>query len=342
MTNNSIIISLVVTFYRQACYVNEVLDGCWAQDYTNLEILISDDASTDNTWQLINEYVAAHPTRHAIRLNRHENNVGMMANMNWLYRNATGKLIVANDGDDISFPWRCSTIARAYSEACSLGHPVTIICSHYINFSGSMPALPVPPEESAPWKIHDYKSDLATFNPWNCLLGACLAFPKDLVEMFGDLDVNTLEQDIVYTFRSSLVGVRLAIYKPLLYYRIGGGTKKIKGHVFASRILSLSRQLLKDLRLVREQIDVQVYLHCERYLLQRIMIEERLVRYVSAKVYQKPYYFLRFVCLCPPIRESYVAVLLPRRLLNIAYRLKNHNITHKWIEKWNASQSITS
>jgi hypothetical protein len=204
-------------------------------------------------------------------------------------------------------------------------------------FEGNLPALPEKPINCVPWKVYDYKTDLIHFNPWECLLGAAMAFPKELVNIFGDLDDKMLEEDIPYTFRSKLVGVRLAIYQPLLYYRVIGGAKKTKSRVFAERVLRCSKQLLKDLNHVRDQITPELYSHCETYLSKRIKLEEVLVRFSQANWYMKPLYLARFCLQRPPIRESYVGVLFPEWLVRIAYALKQSECVRKGIAMWNRS-----
>lgn len=328
-------VSLVVAFYKQEAFVSDVLDGCWNQDYENLEIVIADDASPDATWARIEEYVATHPTRHTVRLHRHAQNVGMMGNYQWLYEQATGDLIVQNDGDDISFPWRCSTLAHAYEKACAQGHAVSIICSHWIDFEGTPPPVPQRPVTFPRWDIYDYKSDLTTFQPWGCLLGACLAFPKKTLDYFGAFNVGILEEDILLTFRSKLIGVRLAIYTPLLHYRIIGGSKKVKSRVFAHKILACSQQLLADLEKAKTILSSDVYRYCKNYLESRIAVERKLVAYVDSPFYLKGLRLFRFLASRPPIREAYIGVIFPEKWITLAYWLKRHNIVCTFIHFWN-------
>ena len=68
------------------------------QDYANLEILISDDGSTDRSLD-ISEAVARQNRR--VRVIRNSRNIGMTENLNKLFREATGKYFMWADQDDI-------------------------------------------------------------------------------------------------------------------------------------------------------------------------------------------------------------------------------------------------
>ena len=48
-------ISLVLVSFNQQKYVREAVESALAQDYDNLEIVISDDCSRDKTWEIISQ-----------------------------------------------------------------------------------------------------------------------------------------------------------------------------------------------------------------------------------------------------------------------------------------------
>lgn len=94
-------VSIVVTTYNGAKYLAAQLDSILAQTHHELEILISDDASTDDTWAVAQHY-AEKDTR--IQLFRHEKNVGLHANLNAALAKASGEYIAISDQDDIWLP----------------------------------------------------------------------------------------------------------------------------------------------------------------------------------------------------------------------------------------------
>lgn len=94
-------VSIVVTTYNGAKYLAAQLDSILAQTHQELEILISDDASMDDTWAIAQNY-AIKDAR--IRLLRHEKNVGLHANLNTALAKASGEYIAISDQDDIWLP----------------------------------------------------------------------------------------------------------------------------------------------------------------------------------------------------------------------------------------------
>ena len=102
----------LVTFalfaYKQERYIREAVEAALAQDYPNLEIIISDDASPDGTWKIIEECLTGYRGHHRVRLNRNPRNLGVMAHINEVARLASSDVIVVGAGDDISRPDRVS------------------------------------------------------------------------------------------------------------------------------------------------------------------------------------------------------------------------------------------
>jgi glycosyltransferase involved in cell wall biosynthesis len=56
MSNNSILISVVIPTYNRAHVIKRAIDSVLAQTYTNWELIIVDNNSTDNTRAIVEEY----------------------------------------------------------------------------------------------------------------------------------------------------------------------------------------------------------------------------------------------------------------------------------------------
>lgn len=86
----------MIPTYCQEDVIGQAIDSALAQDYPNLEIVISDDASPDNT-----QAVATARPDPRLRYNRNSINLGRVANYrHTLYHLATGDWVVNLDGDD--------------------------------------------------------------------------------------------------------------------------------------------------------------------------------------------------------------------------------------------------
>jgi glycosyltransferase involved in cell wall biosynthesis len=104
-------ISVLIPTYNSAPYLAECLESVLAQDFDDLEILISDDQSTDETLQIIRNF-AARDQR--IRWWQNPNNLGSVGNHNLCLREARGEYLKFIHHDDkLSLPSAISKLATA-------------------------------------------------------------------------------------------------------------------------------------------------------------------------------------------------------------------------------------
>ena len=90
-------VSIGITVYNQAHYIGQAVESALAQDYPNLEVVVSDNHSTDAIDLAMNKYL--HDSR--VKYFRNEQNIGMIANARKaLYEYSSGELALHLDGDD--------------------------------------------------------------------------------------------------------------------------------------------------------------------------------------------------------------------------------------------------
>lgn len=101
------LISYVVTAYNIEAFIRESIECAFSQTYTPLEIILSDDCSSDGTYEIMEDMAKSYKGPHKIKLNRNEKNLGITRHMNKAYLElAEGEIIIAAHGDDISLPER--------------------------------------------------------------------------------------------------------------------------------------------------------------------------------------------------------------------------------------------
>lgn len=100
--------SLVLLTFNQQQFVEDALRAALAQDVDGLEVVVSDDASTDETWPKICSSGPASAGRHSIVLNRNAQRLGIVGNLMRAAEIASSDHIIVAHGDDISLPSRCS------------------------------------------------------------------------------------------------------------------------------------------------------------------------------------------------------------------------------------------
>ncbi len=90
-------VSVLVPTYNYARFLPEAIESVLAQDFSDYELLIADDASTDNTREVVTALVARDPR---VRCVIHPRNVGMVNNWNYCLQEARGEYVKFLFGDD--------------------------------------------------------------------------------------------------------------------------------------------------------------------------------------------------------------------------------------------------
>lgn len=103
MTSPNILVSVLLSTYNSEESIAESIDSLLNQTYKNLEILISDDGSTDSTREICKKFQLKDDR---VFLSFNKRNIGLTKSLNNLAQKASGSLIARHDADDISLPHR--------------------------------------------------------------------------------------------------------------------------------------------------------------------------------------------------------------------------------------------
>ncbi len=109
------LVSVIVAAYNVGQYLSHCLDSLVNQTLKNVEIIVVDDASQDNSAAILSEYKARHP--HLVRVVTCEHNMGLASVRNIGMRLARGEYIAFTDGDDWADIRMCEvTYQRAHDD----------------------------------------------------------------------------------------------------------------------------------------------------------------------------------------------------------------------------------
>jgi glycosyltransferase involved in cell wall biosynthesis len=97
------LVSVIIPVFNVSPFVQESVLSICNQSYRNLEIVIVDDCSTDETFAICKE-LAINDAR--IKVHRNQVNSGISHSLSVAFKLSTGAFIARHDGDDISFPER--------------------------------------------------------------------------------------------------------------------------------------------------------------------------------------------------------------------------------------------
>lgn len=128
-------VSIGLPVYNGEKYLAGAFESLLAQDYPHLEIIVSDNASTDRTWEICT-YYGADPR---VRLYRNDENKGASYNYNRLVELARGELFRWQAYDDLCAPTLVSRCVEALDEAgpgTVLSYPRTVIIDGDGNVTG--------------------------------------------------------------------------------------------------------------------------------------------------------------------------------------------------------------
>lgn len=206
------LISYVVTAYNIERFVREAVECAFAQTYSPLEIVLSDDCSSDRTFEIMEKMAAEYRGPHKIKLNRNESNLGITRHMNKAYLElAEGEIIIAAHGDDISIPDR----TRLSYEFLRDNPDVTAV-------SLSMKSVDSAGRENGTDDACVDSVKFYGFAGGGNIPAPSRAFYKKVMTVFGPLSDDCPTEDELITFRALMLGRNAFLPEVGVFYRKHG------------------------------------------------------------------------------------------------------------------------
>jgi glycosyltransferase involved in cell wall biosynthesis len=116
------LVSVLMTAYNREKYIAEAIESVLASTYSNLELIIVDDCSKDNTLQIATNYQAKDDR---IKVYKNEKNLGDYPNRNKAASYAKGKYLKYVDSDDMIYPHSLSVMVEAMEQYPEAGFGVS-------------------------------------------------------------------------------------------------------------------------------------------------------------------------------------------------------------------------
>jgi len=250
--------SVLVATHNQERWIASALRSVLEQDAPPFEVLVGDDASTDRTGEIIEELVAAYRGPHTVRVQRHPVNLGPLENNKWLRRNARGRWLVSNDGDDLSLPGRMRRLDEVIRRT-----GVSFVSSNaiLIDEAGTQVGTYLPRGADIPFSLEQIASQGYTDH----MLGATSAFERRLLTTFGFMESSRIAGgggDHVIPFRAGFFGGGYYIDEPLLAYRQHAGqmTRTIADRTRSEVVLAETLQAYNLKTCMHQWQDTQAWL----------------------------------------------------------------------------------
>lgn len=205
------LVSVCIPVYNGEKYIAETIQSVLAQTYANIEIVVQDNASTDRTWSLLQEFAARYPQ---ILIQGNAQNCGMAANWNLVINRASGDYIMLLSADDLLMPRfveKCLSLFKRDSVDA-------VVTNHLFLREGKVSRRR---RLVAPGIYHHHCKIILLHNPFSVNF---TLFGKTLVEkmkVHGNLFQSFMTCDYDLCLRISLADVRIAYCdEPLGTYRV--------------------------------------------------------------------------------------------------------------------------
>lgn len=183
------LVSVVVITYNSSQYIKETLESVKAQTYRNIELIVSDDCSTDNTVKIIKDWIELNKNyfRRALLVETPKN-TGVAPNVNRGIRQANGEWIKGLSGDDQLLP----DSIKDYIEFVTK-NPQCNICFGKLHFWGENKDFVSKQQDYYeqnyyPYLKADYKTQFMKIQEILFVPGPGLFYKKELWERIGGLD----------------------------------------------------------------------------------------------------------------------------------------------------------
>jgi len=215
------LISVILACYNQERFVGEAVEGLLAQTYRPIEMLIVDDCSPDRTAAVIEDTLAAHPTRHDIRFVRNQTNLTARGVCRIGFAMTRGDFIMIGCGDDIWLPDMVAEFARTWLE-----ERVSLIAANAIYIDEDSNVLDRTFRDPL-GRADDSFETLARDGANACCFGPALGLERDLYTTFGWPPAYLEAGDIMLPFYAYLLNGARFIDRPLFKYRVHSGNTSL-------------------------------------------------------------------------------------------------------------------
>lgn len=210
-------VSVAIPSYNYARYLPECLDSCLAQTVKVDEIVVVDDGSSDDSWAVIQGYMARFPHVRGMR----QPNGGICATTNAAIALCTGDVVLLLDSDDIMLPTRVEKVLEALRERVD-GHIPGWVHHSVQRFSETHDNLGNTPHYGAGALCQGFLAEhvLLTGQSPVSTVSSGLSFRREVLEAIGRLDEDrVMNQDLQFWMAATLVSPAAWMAEPLSRWR---------------------------------------------------------------------------------------------------------------------------
>lgn len=243
-TNNEPLFSIIIANYNNGQYLKECIDSIIAQTYTNWEVILVDDCSTDNSQEIYKSFV----DNKKIKVLYNNINRGVGYTKKRAADNASGKYIGIVDPDDKIIPETLKIVVAGFKKHTNAAIVYTnhFVCDKDLNIMNT---------STKNGKIPEGESQLSYNGP---KIGPFWAFNKSnyiKTEGFNPIFKSAEDQDLYYKLEE--VGNIIFIDKPCYYYRYHSGGISTTSNFFSAYYNNLKAMKIANKRRKTNNINIK-------------------------------------------------------------------------------------
>jgi len=249
--------SFLLLTFNQASFVVDSFESILRQDSDEIEIIVSDDCSTDATWDLINQVYINYHGEKSIILNRNSSNLGIVGNYMSAFNLSSGDVIFTAAGDDISLPTRCSDSLSFWFSHNE--RPDLIASDGYdMQLNGVILGNKFT-DELKDWDLQK----------WVCkrpfIFGASHMLTRRLLSA-NTLNANLPYEDQCLLFRALLMGGAVRLPKILIMHRRGGISQQPNNYNYLIKKESLIKSSIDSISESTQMSSDALLLGCSEFV----------------------------------------------------------------------------
>ena len=207
--NKHPLVSVLIANYNNGRFIKETLDSVIAQTYPNIEIVIVDDGSSDNSLDVIERFISSHPEAY-IKLYKNRDNKGCGRIKRQCVELSKGTFFSFLDPEDTILPEAISTLMEVFNCDPALG---VVYCTHYL----CNDKLEIQGISSYPGTIPNGQSHLTSTGGHISALALCRRAVYDRTSGINATYLVSEDQDL-YLKMEEMAPVRY-VDKPMYFYR---------------------------------------------------------------------------------------------------------------------------
>lgn len=220
------LITVLIPAYNAELYIAEAIESILNQTYTNFELIIINDCSTDSTEKIIKEY--AKKDSRLVLINNKQN-LRISKTLNKGLNIAKGKYIVRMDADDWSYPDRIEKQVKLMEN-----NPEVVLSSGNMEICDS--EMNVKNKSNLPTTNENIRKVILQYNP---MVHPAMIFKRDVALSIGGYNEETKSEDYMFTIDMSSKGELANLQDVILKYRV------IESSLTGSKMLAIHLSTLQ-------------------------------------------------------------------------------------------------